>query len=175
MNKRAAKYHVVPAWRTGQKKKKKKKRPKRLFVFEGIKYFSICILSLRVNGLPIMQWQLGLGRCRRSSPILDLAHTYLTPSLHPSFSIMVRSCLQCSNFSSTPASAIRDRNRNRGVSAMRRTGPKQKLGASKYPLPKPVPSEVLPQRTSATDHGLWDFFPPSGKSLAPPDYERGHG
>ncbi|KAJ5994010.1 mitochondrial 39-S ribosomal protein L47 (MRP-L47)-domain-containing protein [Penicillium sp. IBT 35674x] len=106
-------------------------------------------------------------------PLAELPPPYLAPSLHftpPS---------QSSSFSTTPVAAGRERgrdlNRVRAVSAIHRTGPRFKLGVSKYPLPKPVSSENLPPRPKNPDHGLWGFFPPSREAISVPDFDMAHG
>ncbi|KAJ5640939.1 54S ribosomal protein L4 [Penicillium herquei] len=100
--------------------------------------------------------------------LAELPPPYLAPSLHFS---MART--QSSNFSTTPVAAGRGRdlNRTRGVSAIHRTGPRFKLGVSKYPLPKPVSPESLPARTKAPNHGLWGFFPPSREGMSTPEFD----
>lgn len=106
-------------------------------------------------------------------PLAELPPPYLAPSLH----FTPRS--QSSSFSTTPVAAGRERgrdlNRVRAVSAIHRTGPRFKLGVSKYPLPKPVSSENLPPRPKNPDHGLWGFFPPSREAISVPDFDMAHG
>ncbi|KAL2872349.1 mitochondrial 54S ribosomal protein uL29m [Aspergillus lucknowensis] len=104
----------------------------------------------------------------------ELPPPYLAPSLHFPLN---RLSIQSSNFSSTAATTAqgRDLNKYRGVSAIHRTGPKFKLGASKYPLPKPVPPEKLEKREATPDHGLWGFFPQDRSALSTPTYDAGHG
>lgn len=70
----------------------------------------------------------------------------------------------------------RDRNPNRGVSAVRRTGLRQPLSVSKEPLPEPVldrskrtPVDVDP------NHGLWGFFGAEKKALQTPEEDFAHG
>ncbi|KAB8268696.1 mitochondrial 39-S ribosomal protein L47 (MRP-L47)-domain-containing protein [Aspergillus minisclerotigenes] len=103
-------------------------------------------------------------------PLAELPPPYLAPSLH-------FSQIQCSNFSSTAVAAGhgRDLSKSRGVSAIHRTGPKFKLGVSKYPLPKPVSPESLDKRHPTPDHGLWGFFPPDHQALSTPKYDHAHG
>lgn len=104
----------------------------------------------------------------------ELPPAYLAPSLHFS---MARSAVQCSSFTTTPVAAGRgrDKNRTRGVSAIHRTGPRFKLSASKYPLPKPVSPEAMPPRPKNPDHGLWGFFPPSREALSVPEFDMDFG
>ena len=58
-----------------------------------------------------------------------------------------------------PGRITRDRNRNRGVSAVHRQPHKGSVSVGKYPLPQPVldPKERTPVETDE-DHGLWAFF-----------------
>ncbi|KAL9058442.1 MAG: hypothetical protein Q9162_001737 [Coniocarpon cinnabarinum] len=68
------------------------------------------------------------------------------------------------------------RNRQRGISPMRRTGLRKKLSISNEPLPKPVldPLERSPVET-AEDHGLWGFFGDERQALATPEDDAAHG
>ncbi|THC97777.1 hypothetical protein EYZ11_002759 [Aspergillus tanneri] len=106
--------------------------------------------------------------------LVDLPPPYLAPSLHFS---LARSPVQCSTFSSTAVAAGRGRdlNKTRGVSAIHRTGPRFKLGVSKYPLPKPISPEALDKRHPTPDHGLWGFFPKDHQALSTPEYDNAHG
>ncbi|KAG9639224.1 MRP-L47-domain-containing protein, partial [Aureobasidium melanogenum] len=84
-----------------------------------------------------------------------------------------------SSFSTTsPASARRDGNRIRGVSALRRTGlrPRQTLSVKPEDLPKPVTdSKQRSQVDVDPDHGLWGFFNRDRYPFATPDYDSSHG
>ncbi|KAL4880426.1 mitochondrial 39-S ribosomal protein L47 (MRP-L47)-domain-containing protein [Aspergillus karnatakaensis] len=117
---------------------------------------------------------LRLARQPGAYPLADLPPPYLAPSLHFPLN---RSSVQTSNFSSTAPAAGqgRDLSKTRGVSAIHRTGPKHKLGVSKYPLPKPVSPEKLEQREATPDHGLWGFFPRDRTALASPEYDNACG
>ncbi|KAI9821222.1 MAG: 54S ribosomal protein L4 mitochondrial [Pycnora praestabilis] len=70
----------------------------------------------------------------------------------------------------------RDHNRNRGVSPVRRTGPRQPLSVSKEPLPQPV---LDPKKRSKVavdaNHGLWQFFNKEKKPLSTPEEDHEHG
>jgi large subunit ribosomal protein L47 len=107
-------------------------------------------------------------------PLVELPPPYLAPSLHFS---LIRTPVQCSSFSSTAvvAGRGRDLNKTRGVSAIHRTGPRFKLGVSKYPLPKPVSPAALEKREATPDHGLWGFFPRDRSALSTPEYDIAHG
>ncbi|KAL1976796.1 hypothetical protein VTN31DRAFT_3078 [Thermomyces dupontii] len=111
-----------------------------------------------------------LVRQSRALSLAELPPPYLAPSLH--FTI------QSSNFSSTAINAARrgrDLSKNRGVSAIHRTGPKHPLGVSKYPLPKPVDPGERPPRDPTPNHGLWEFFPRTREALSTPEYDVAHG
>ena len=85
--------------------------------------------------------------------------------------------IQQSAFSTSQARHYpRDRNPNRGISAVRRTGLRQPLSVSKEPLPEPVldrskrtPVDVDP------NHGLWGFFGAEKKALQTPEEDFAHG
>ncbi|KAF8539275.1 mitochondrial 39-S ribosomal protein L47 (MRP-L47)-domain-containing protein [Trichophaea hybrida] len=74
-----------------------------------------------------------------------------------------------------PRRITRDRNPNRGVSAVRRQPHKEPLGVEKYGLPQPV---VDPARHTQVetdpDHGLWGFFHDK-KALPTPEEDDKHG
>ncbi|EMC93313.1 hypothetical protein BAUCODRAFT_37001 [Baudoinia panamericana UAMH 10762] len=99
----------------------------------------------------------------------------------PSFLLPAFALTQTSPFSSTaPASARKDHNRNRGVSALHRTGigKKQHLSVKLEDLPKPV---LDPKRRSDIevdpDHGLYAFFPDGneGDRIMTPEEYAAHG
>ena len=76
---------------------------------------------------------------------------------------------------STPKSArkTRDNNRLRGVSELRRTGPREPLSVSWEPLPRPA--NYKPKSNTDEDHGLWAFFAEEGKFMNTPKEEQAHG
>lgn len=115
-----------------------------------------------------------LARQLGGLPLAELPPPYLAPSLHFS---LIRPPVQSSNFSSTAVAAGhgRDLSKSRGVSAIHRSGPKYKLGASKYPLPKPATPESVEKRHPTPDHGLWGFFPTGKEALSAPEYDAAHG
>ncbi|RMJ22573.1 54S ribosomal protein [Aspergillus sp. HF37] len=115
---------------------------------------------------------LRLARRFGGFPQVELPPPYLAPSLHFS---LPQPPTQTSSFSSTAVAAGRDKNKARGVSVIHRTGPRFKLGASKYPLPKPVPPEKLERRNPTPDHGLWGFFPSDRQRLSTTEYDNAHG
>lgn len=91
----------------------------------------------------------------------------LRPSLASSPSGAVLSFLvpsiRCARFSTSPALLKKDNNSNRGLSAVRSTGPRKRQTLSvrqkdfeNQQLPTPVKIEEKP--TGTQDHGLWDFF-----------------
>lgn len=71
-----------------------------------------------------------------------------------------------------------DRNKKRGVSAIRRTGPRSTRGLWKYPLPVPVARDhktTAPHYENSEDHGLWGFFDKSRQAMIVPEEESSHG
>ena len=100
-------------------------------------------------------------------------------SSHIYFSFLIPSLIhgQSSSFSTTtPKTFPRDNNRDRGVSTVRRTGPRQPLSVSKEPLPTPV---LDPKKRSKVavdpDHGLWEFFYSKDKPINTPEEDNEHG
>lgn len=103
----------------------------------------------------------------------DLVLSLLAPSVRCTRSAPV------ARFSTSPALWKRDNNKNRGLSAIRHTGPRRRQTLSvkqkdyaNQQLPTPV------ERTSTVygdpDHGLWEFF--TGKKLLrTPQEESRHG
>lgn len=83
---------------------------------------------------------------------------------------------QSSCFStSTPS---HDRNRNRGVSALRRTGlrKRQTLSVKATDLPKPVLDLDKHSKVQVDpEHGLWQFFNRERTSIATPEADNAHG
>lgn len=73
--------------------------------------------------------------------------------------------------------ARRDRNKSRGVSALRATGPRkrQTLSAKLENLPKPVPDDQRSTIEVDPDHGLWGFFNRERTPFAIPEYDNAHG
>jgi len=84
-------------------------------------------------------------------------------------------------FTSTPSAQSyrkrsREKNKKRGVSAIRGTGPRVPLSISKYPLPRPVrDSERRKEFQTNPDHGLWGFFDKTRSSMLSPEDEAAHG
>lgn len=83
-----------------------------------------------------------------------------------------------SHFSTTSTLSKRhaDKNRKRGISALRGTGPRYPLSVSKVPLPRPVLDHT--KRTapkSDPDHGLWQFFGDKKQALMTPEEMAAHG
>lgn len=100
-------------------------------------------------------------------------------SLPPAFLLPSFFQVQSSSFTtSSPAYARRDRNRDRGVSALRRTGPRrrQTLSAKVEDLPKPVlDAEARSTVEVDPDHGLWQFFNRERTPFATPESDDSHG
>ena len=108
----------------------------------------------------------------------SLCRIEILPFLYPGALRASASTVQTSSFSTTPVSQLRtrDRNKNRAVSGLRRTGPRYPLSVSKEPLPQPV---LDPARRSKVpvdeNHGLWDFFGKDRKGLTTPEEMAAHG
>jgi len=67
-------------------------------------------------------------------------------------------------------------NRTRGVSALRRTGPKRHLEMSKVPLPEPVLDPAQKSQVVVDEHhGLWAFFAKKDSPLMTPEDTARHG
>ncbi|CAN8102192.1 unnamed protein product [Discula destructiva] len=69
----------------------------------------------------------------------------------------------------------RDQNKQRGLSAMRQTGPRENLSVSGIPLPRPLSPEQFPSVRTDPNHGLWGFFPGLDKPLNTPAEDKAHG
>lgn len=67
----------------------------------------------------------------------------------------------------------KDSNKNRGVSSLYRSGPREPLSMSNIPLPKP--RDFKPQIPLDTNHGLWGFFPAPGTLVWTPKETEEHG
>lgn len=109
-----------------------------------------------------------LHRVLKPSRAQYVCLTFLIPSLFQG---------QASYFSSSASNPFpRDYNRDRGVSTVRRTGPRQPLSVSKEPLPTPVLAPGLRSKVSVDpDHGLWQFFYSKNKPMNTPEEDNEHG
>ncbi|KAH0555996.1 54S ribosomal protein L4 mitochondrial [Trichoglossum hirsutum] len=118
-----------------------------------------------------------IGQLSRSCRLYFFSETppsFLIPSL---LSPAVSTPIRTSKFStSRPQRFPRDRNPSRGVSAVRRTGPREPLSVSKLPLPQPV---LDPSKRSQVlvdeNHGLWQFFNKERTALSKPEDDYAHG
>ena len=104
----------------------------------------------------------------------DLPPTSLTLSvLCPRVPIVAKSDFSTS---AIRCRRTRDNNRNRGVSAIRRTGLKYPVSMSYEPLPQPV---LDPERRSKVkvdeNHGLYEFFDQDKQPLSKPEDDSKHG
>lgn len=97
----------------------------------------------------------------------ELPPIFLAPSLQ-SFSP------QCSKFS-TSSRLSKDLNKQRGVSAIHRTGPRHPLSISKFPLPRPAAPQKQDKRETNPNHGLWGFFPENRQAIPTPEDEYAFG
>lgn len=107
----------------------------------------------------------------RSSRIQNQPPPFLLPSL-------LTPTTQTTPFSSTSSTLYpRDMNRERGVSTVRRTGPRKPLSMARLQsLPKPIldPSQRSKPVTD-DDHGLWEFFHSKEKPINTPEEDDEHG
>lgn len=69
----------------------------------------------------------------------------------------------------------RDQSKQRGLSVMRQTGPREHLSVSGVPLPRPLSAEEFPALKVDPSHGLWDFFYSKEKPLNTPKEDKAHG
>lgn len=69
----------------------------------------------------------------------------------------------------------RDQNKQRGLSVMRQTGPRERLSVSGVPLPQPLSPAEFPAVRTDPNHGLWDFFYSPNKPLNTPTEDQEHG
>lgn len=107
---------------------------------------------------------------------------FLAPALQslPVTSQLGQPQSQSHSFTSTPCPQARPRhrekNKSRGVSAIRRTGPRVPLSVSKYPLPMPVHNPPLRKEfKTRKDHGLWGFFNEERTAMTTPEDLNAHG
>ena len=68
----------------------------------------------------------------------------------------------------------KDNNKQRGVSSLYRSGPREPLSMSKVPLPKPR-AQYKPTVETNEKHGLWGFFPEPKKLMYTPKEMEEHG
>ncbi|KAF2835241.1 MRP-L47-domain-containing protein [Patellaria atrata CBS 101060] len=108
-----------------------------------------------------------------ASNVSDIIPTFLAPSLQKT-NYQTKSC--ASHFSTSPRQYYpRDQNRNRGVSVIRRTGPRnrQTLSVRDDPLPTPVKRKTNIEVDA--NHGLWQFFNKERRVMATPEEDAAHG
>ena len=71
-----------------------------------------------------------------------------------------------------------DNNKNRGVSALRRTGPRKGHvhSVQRKDLPEPVLDKERRSEVKVdSEHGLWQFFPVNRRPLNTPEEDAAHG
>ncbi|KND93249.1 54S ribosomal protein L4, mitochondrial [Tolypocladium ophioglossoides CBS 100239] len=100
---------------------------------------------------------------RLSSPLTLSALPPASTRMVPAFSTTARQCKR----------KTKDNNRNRGVSSLYRSGPREHLSMSDVPLPKP--RDFKPKVAVDENHGLWGFFPAADKVLWTPKETEEHG
>lgn len=104
--------------------------------------------------------------------LVELPPAFLAPALYSS---PLYSPSQRSKFSTTSHLSLKDKSKQRGISAIHRTGTRHPLSVSKYPLPTPEPIERQEKRPENPNHGLWEFFPENKQALPTPEEEYSHG
>ncbi|KAM0325516.1 hypothetical protein ACHAQA_007503 [Verticillium albo-atrum] len=106
-----------------------------------------------------------------------LAHLATRPSITPTLAaatpIVSSTAAPFSTSTAQCKRKTRDNNRLRGVSALRRTGPREPLSVSWDKLPQPV--DFKPKIATDADHGLWGFFYGEGKLMNQPTEDEAHG
>ncbi|EEQ29320.1 54S ribosomal protein L4 mitochondrial [Microsporum canis] len=95
------------------------------------------------------------------------------PFLAPALYAPIITLSQSSKFSTSHS--FQDRNKQRGVSVIHRSGLKHRLSASKFPLPVPEHPERREARDVNPNHGLWGFFLPNKEVFPTPEQEYSHG
>ncbi|EFQ27625.1 uncharacterized protein GLRG_02769 [Colletotrichum graminicola M1.001] len=106
--------------------------------------------------------------------ILRLQETRNSLSTTSATAAQPRTAAAC--FSTSAAHSVRktrDNNRLRGVSTMKRTGPREPLSVSWETLPKPA--NYKPEVAVDPNHGLWGFFYGKNKLLQTPKEDQSHG
>ncbi|OHW96799.1 50s ribosomal protein l4 [Colletotrichum incanum] len=109
-----------------------------------------------------------IGRVMRLQERRQWLPTTSTAAAHP------RTVAAC--FSTSAAHSVRktrDNNRLRGVSTMKRTGPREPLSVSWETLPKPA--NYKPEVAVDPNHGLWGFFYGKNKLMQTPKEDQAHG
>jgi hypothetical protein len=71
----------------------------------------------------------------------------------------------------------KEKNKKRGVSAIRSTGPRVALNVNRYPLPTPADNaaEARKQFKTNENHGLWGFFTVDKRAMLSPEEESAFG
>jgi len=120
--------------------------------------------------------RLSLLRYHLNASIPDYLAPCLVRNSPTYFSQALNSPPQAHTFSTSPTLHPRDQNRNRGVSALRRTGLRQPLSVSKEPLPVPqLDSSKRSKPIVDENHGLWGFFNKKKACLPTPEEDYAHG
>jgi large subunit ribosomal protein L47 len=109
-----------------------------------------------------------------TAPATDGVLSFLAPS------IQCRHAAPIARFSTSPSPWKADNNKSRGVSAVRRTGPRKRQTLSvkdtaNYESQRlPTPTKRVTKVEGDPDHGLWDFFR-NKELLRTPAQEAAHG
>lgn len=138
------------------------------FMISGLLLFSLCY-NLQLN-------------CKSGQTPMSCMRNLVVPrySISQASVILRRSCIRCQAVQfSTTSSLLKktgDRNKNRGVSALRGTGPRYPRALSKEPLPQPVLDPARRSKIQVNEkHGLWGFFDKDKKAFEKPEVVAAHG
>lgn len=115
--------------------------------------------------------------CPTTIPIF-LAPAFARPARPSSLAPALFSRSYASKPQSLSQRPKKDNNKQRGVSAIRRTGPRVMRGLWQYPLPEPVARDhrgTTPEYEDVQNHGLWGFFNQDRKAMIVPEEEASHG
>ena len=101
-----------------------------------------------------------------------VAYIAINPALPRQF------VLSRESFSSSACQYRADNNKNRGVSALRRTGPRKRqvFSVERKDLPEPIFDSTKKSEIEVDpEHGLWQFFNKKRRIIATPEEDAAHG
>ena len=132
-----------------------------------------------------VQFYLSHGVLLHTITTIDITMQTILPIRSRSLQTVIRYsssniCTRCqvSLFSTTISRSgpNSDRSKKRGVSALRRTGPRWPTAVSKEPLPRPVLNPAKRSKIKVNEnHGLWAFFDKDRKAFEAPETVAEHG
>lgn len=110
---------------------------------------------------------------RTSTCLSVVAYIVLNPAIKPRHASPSRA-----PFSTSTCLFRGDNNKNRGVSALRRTGPRKRqlLSIEREDLPEPVFDKARKSEVEVDpEHGLWQFFNKRRRIFSTPEEYAAHG